>query len=635
MGNYNPGMNGSSKLTRCWSPLGVGLLALPLGSIACAQTAPQEGPPGRGGRPGAAEQAGQRTAVGDRIRDDRGVQVKQEGLQPGWTLFSPLKSNGVYLVDADGELQHTWATKRSPGNSVYLLDDASLLRCTQDEDQAGFTGGGIGGRLQRYAPDGAVLLDLDLSEGDHCHHHDVEPLPNGNVLGIFWERKSIEELLAMGADPELIGDNDEFWPDAIYEIKPTGKQTYEVVWSWHVWDHLMQDMDRDQPHYGMAFDDPHRVHLNGSSREPEMTAAERERLIALGYLQPSDDDAGAPDSGPTRTLGRADWLHSNGIDYLPELDLIVLSVRSLNEIWFIDHSTTSEQAKGSTGGRFGRGGDLLFRWGNLAAHGMGNIEDQKLFAQHDARFVSGDDKHVRVTVFNNGRGRPLTEEPYSSVEEIVIPLTDGAFPPLDPDGVAQVRHRTLYGEKPEERRYASFISGASLQPNGNLLVCYGDDGRVREISPEGELLWEYLQPYESVDNGRGGGPRGRGHRPAGGPPGGGPPPGANDASPRGSDAPADQRGGDQGAGEAPQPVDGAPQDDRPAGGPPRGGPPQDGQAPGGGPRGNRGGGGGPSGVSLFRATRVPAQHPGLVKLQAYLVRSAAEELGNEKEGSEK
>jgi hypothetical protein len=604
-----------------WSRAGgaAALVVCLLGGPAGALQEPPERPAPPGADAGRAQEpAGvERTATGDRILPGRGVRVREAGMQPGWTLFSPLKSNAVYLVNERGELMHTWDAGCKPGNSVYLLEDGSLLRATRDDDTAGFSGGGIGGRAQRLDLAGRVLWDVDLSTRDFCHHHDLEPLPNGNVLGIFWERKSREELLAAGADPEMVGDAEEFWPDAIYELRPEGADGYEIVWSWHVWDHLLQDMDRDRPHYGLAFDDPHRVHLNGSSREPRMTAAERERLVALGYLQPADGDgdADAADEEPEPVFERSDWLHSNGIDYLPELDLIVLSVRSLNEIWFIDHSTTRAEAQGTSGGRFGRGGDLLFRWGNPAAHGMGNIEDQRLFAQHDARFVSGDETHVRVTVFNNGRGRPLTAEPYSTVEELVIPLTDGAFPTLDPDGLAQVEHLTPYGEREDQRRYASFISGASKQPNGNLLVCYGDAGLVREIGPDGELLWEYAQPYEAQETGgerggRGGGPGGRrpplggpppGRRPGGGPPQGGP-----------------QEGGpkDRATPQGGPPSSASPQDGAGAGGPQERTP---GGAPAGSPSGNRGGGF-PSGVSMFRATRIPDNHPGLARVKAYLAK---------------
>ena len=36
-----------------------------------------------------------------------------------------------------------------------------------------------------------------------------------------------------------------------------------------------------------------------------------------------------------------------------------------------------------TGGRFGKGGDLLYRWGNPQAYGAGTAADQRLFAQFE------------------------------------------------------------------------------------------------------------------------------------------------------------------------------------------------------------------------------------------------------------
>jgi hypothetical protein len=33
-------------------------------------------------------------------------------------------------------------------------------------------------------------------------------------------------------------------------------------------------------------------------------------------------------------------------------------------LWVIDHQTTTAQAASHTGGRYNKGGDLLYRWGN-------------------------------------------------------------------------------------------------------------------------------------------------------------------------------------------------------------------------------------------------------------------------------
>jgi hypothetical protein len=81
--------------------------------------------------------------------------------------------------------------------------------------------------------------------------------------------------------------------------------------------------------------------------------------------------------GDTKT----DWMHTNSIDYNEKFDQILISVHNFNEIWVIDHSTTTEEAAGHTGGNSGKGGDLLYRWGNPQAYERGTASDQQLFLQ--------------------------------------------------------------------------------------------------------------------------------------------------------------------------------------------------------------------------------------------------------------
>jgi hypothetical protein len=48
----------------------------------------------------------------------------------------------------------------------------------------------------------------------------------------------------------------------------------------------------------------------------------------------------------------------NSIYYNEALDQIMLSVRGNSEVWVIDHGTTTTEAAGHAGGRYGKGGDL-------------------------------------------------------------------------------------------------------------------------------------------------------------------------------------------------------------------------------------------------------------------------------------
>ena len=45
------------------------------------------------------------------------------------------------------------------------------------------------------------------------------------------------------------------------------------------------------------------------------------------------------------------------------------------------------------------------------------------------------------------------------------------------------------------RFYSPFISSAQRLPNGNTLIVEGSGGRIFEVTPEHEIVWEYISPY--------------------------------------------------------------------------------------------------------------------------------------------
>ena len=47
------------------------------------------------------------------------------------------------------------------------------------------------------------------------------------------------------------------------------------------------------------------------------------------------------------------------------------------------------------------------------------------------------------------------------------------------------------------------MSPAQRLPNGNTLITEGSDGRIIEVTPDHEIVWEYINPYfRSVFNGK-------------------------------------------------------------------------------------------------------------------------------------
>ena len=73
-------------------------------------------------------------------------------------------------------------------------------------------------------------------------HHDIEVMPNGNILLIAWELISAAEAFANGRDTNKLEDG-KLWPCKIVEVEPIGADSGNIVWEWRAWDHLIQDFD--------------------------------------------------------------------------------------------------------------------------------------------------------------------------------------------------------------------------------------------------------------------------------------------------------------------------------------------------------------------------------------------------------
>jgi len=372
----------------------------------------------------------------------------------GQILFAPMDSLTTYLIDRSGAVNHTWTSKYRPGLGVRWLGNGTILR-TIDLGTPGY--GGTGGGVQKILPDGTIAWDFRYDYGGNITHHDVQVLPNGNVLLVAWEKKTRAEAIAAGRDPSSF-DSQNFYPSHIIEVQPTGPITGTIVWEWHVWDHLIQDFDASKENYGVVGDHPELVDLNFG------------------------DNKGG------------DWLHTNSLDYNAEFDQILISAHNFNEIWVIDHSTTTEEAAGHTGGHSGHGGDLLYRWGNPQAYRAGTENDQVFSCQHDATWIrpgcpgAGD-----ILVFNNGVIRH-----YSSVDEITPPVNDQGDYYLDPGQAYGPQTLTwTYQGSPPLSFYASHLSGAERLPDGDTLISNGETGYFFEVTPDKTVVWHYTNPYPS------------------------------------------------------------------------------------------------------------------------------------------
>lgn len=386
----------------------------------------------------------------------------------GYTLFAPKQNTMTYLINNEGRVIHVWsASKYPPGQSVYLLENGNLLRACMTKGQLS-SGGGEGGRVEEYDWNDNLVWSLDFSTSTYMQHHDIKRLPNGNILMLVIEKKTYAECLAAGFNPAKLNPEIQqkgmMVPDYVVEIKPTYPSGGTVVWEWHTWDHLVQDFDAAKSNYGDPKAHPELVDCDGDGRN----------LPAF-------------------------WNHMNSIDYNPEFDQIAVSVRGNSEVWIIDHSTTTAEAKEHTGGKRGKGGDLLYRWGNPVTYGAGTKSDQRYFEQHDVEWVlPGRPGAGNMTCFNNGLGRGGTIT-FSTVDEFTPAVdADGNYTIVSGSAFTPRDFTWTYQGTTTNPLYSENISGAYRLPNGNTILCSGTIGLFLEVTPAKEIVWKYICPVDQT-----------------------------------------------------------------------------------------------------------------------------------------
>jgi hypothetical protein len=144
--------------------------------------------------------------------------------------------------------------------------------------------------------------------------------------------------------------------------------------------------------------------------------------------------------------GRHQWLHQNALNLTTDGDLLV-SFRQIDTIGIVSRET----------GRF------TWKWG------PGVVSHQ----HHPTQLANGN-----ILLFDNGPHRGGAT--FSRVLE-VNPATN--------------KIEWEYKGSPTISFYSFHISGAERQPNGNTLITEGAPGRMFEVTHEGEIVWEYVNPH--------------------------------------------------------------------------------------------------------------------------------------------
>ena len=390
-----------------------------------------------------------------------GTLLNNPGTYDGFTLFTARKYHTSYLINNEGRIINSWAQNQGKRvENCRLLDNGQLVRAVNLELPYFAGHAGAHGRIELVNWDGSISWSMEYADNTHILHHEVIPIKQTDgsyhFLASSWDKTSANDAVLAGRNPNAAGGSSNYiLTERILEIEPVGSNGYNIVWEWNVMDHLVQE---DYPSAGNYI-------VNGVSSNPQLM-----------------------DFNHYKVPGNPDWLHVNGLDYNADLDQIIITQPGFDEFIIIDHSTTTSEAAGHTGGDRGKGGDLLYRWGNHNPYDAGNT---KFFdALHAAYWIpQGYTDAGKIMAINNGRSGieseiVIVESNIDAMGNYDVPATGMPFQPLNSHWV--------YSDG--SNFHSRNMGNGQRLPNGNTLINEAVKGRFFEIDANDNIVWEYICP---------------------------------------------------------------------------------------------------------------------------------------------
>lgn len=395
-----------------------------------------------------------------------GTLINNAGTYDGYTLFTARQYHTSYLINNEGQKINEWVQPDGMRvENCRLLENGQLIRSVNL--LLPFYNGkpGSHGKLELVNWDGSIDWSLTYADETHILHHDVVPIEqidgSYHFLASTWDVIPAATAITEGRNPSAVGGNDNYLlMERLIEFEPVGASNYNIVWEWSAMDHLVQE---DYPSAGNYI-------ANGVLNNPQ--------LLDFNYFK----------NNLPSTLTVSDWMHVSGLDYNPTFDQIVLANHGANELFIIDHSTTTSEAASHSGGNSGKGGDLLYRYGNPRAYGLtGPNQFQALHSPHwipDGLTDAG-----KIMVLNNGfnSGSSSIEvltPPVNTPGDYIVPSVGSAFGPQNLD----------WSYSDGSNFHTGNMGNGQRLPNGNTLVNEAVKGRFFEVDANDDIVWEYRCP---------------------------------------------------------------------------------------------------------------------------------------------
>ncbi|MEZ0358546.1 aryl-sulfate sulfotransferase [Mycobacterium sp. SA01] len=351
------------------------------------------------------------------------------------------------LIDLNGDVIHEWpyagvpARILDPALNAGRVGDVIVQLADSGDGRGGIYANGTIGQLDW---DGERIWEwgAEAPGGAARQNHDWELLPNGNRLILVTVPRRVPALGDL-----IVGDQ------GLYEVTPDG----HIVWQWLAGDHLDE--------FGFS-EAGWRALRETVARDPE---------DPWGYLEMNS----------AKSLGQNHW-YSEHSDPTFHPDNILVSFRKANIVALIDKSTAN------IAWRIGPyyAAEAGAQHQRISVHKVPRPLDQTS-GQHNPHMIAADLPGAgNILVFDNQGGAGYPPAPIGiyagsrvleicpTTKEIVWQYTaeDSGLPPWT--------------------FFSSFVSNAQRLPNGNTLITEGMQGRLFQVSPGGDVVWEYHSPYQ-------------------------------------------------------------------------------------------------------------------------------------------
>jgi hypothetical protein len=373
----------------------------------------------------------------------------------GTTIYDPARAHSSYvlftggddvsrLIDLTGAVVHEW---KFSGQPVAFIDPAlvggargHVFVTLESEEGKGtdLAPGRVQTRIRKTVGEvdwnGAPLWSFGKSapDGRAHQHHDIARLPNGNTLVL----SNLSYPLPGFAAPQVLDD-------VAYEVDPDG----EIAWTWAASDHIDE----------IGFT-PEEVKLIKGSKNPD--------YLHVNSLKP---------------VGPNHWFDEGDQRFAP--DNLIFDARNANFIAIVDRKT--RKIAWTLGPHFPPAPATALASSRKVPRPVDQIS-----GQHDAHIIpKGLPGAGNLLVFDNQgeAGYPRAALPFIGGSRVL------EINPVTKEIVWQ--YTGASSGRPDYTFRSTHISNARRLPNGNTFIDEGQFGRFFQVTPAGEIVWEYMNPY--------------------------------------------------------------------------------------------------------------------------------------------